>query len=467
MADLRVDMDLATGLNDGTSWANAYQGKVGFASAVTAQTTGETIYVKDTISDSASMTLSGLIVIANTINTVKCIGVVTGASDTILKADILLGHREGDATKAYAQGGETPPTIVSTGGGDIIINGCFYYYAFILEAQDNFFFGAAATLHSQTFEECSIITGTVGGDNCQFGSSDIFDQSFEFINCLFTLSIVHLEFNGGSRSIFRNCIFTGTSVGFVRGDRFTGSAKFYNCDFSGMDATLVNVASFRGTTVEFHNCKMPANHILTTGTATGLYTVANYGSEDSTGLTTGGSEQALEIHTHQGTVDIETTVVRTGGATDLAAGLFAYAVVANNVTENFVGVEVPLAEIWVEGDGTAKTYTVFIANDTASTDFQDDEVYLRLEYPSEAGISMYDYLPNEGAPSDGGGRTQLLGTPADLTDDTGSTWGSGGNNHQKLSQSIAPDYEGPVRGTLIYSRSGADTLYVDILPVIT
>ena len=80
---------------------------------------------------------------------------------------------------------------------------------------------------------------------------------------------------------------------------------------------------------------------------------------------------------------------------------------------------------------------------------------------------MYDYLPDEGAPGDGGGRTQLLGTPADLTDDTGSTWGSGGNNHQKLSQAIAPDYEGPVRGTLIYSRAAAATLYSDPLPVIT
>ncbi len=469
MADLRVDMDLATGANDGTSWANAYQGKVGFASAVAAQTIGETIYVKDTVSDSVTMTLVGLTTVAALTNPVRCIGVVTGASDTILKADVLLGHREGDSTKAYAQGGETPPTIVATGGGDIIINGSLYFYGFILEGQDNIFLGSVNSTQHQIYEECKLITGTVSGDVLRLGSNTTtpLTRRFEFINCLLQCSAVALELRGHLSADFFNCEFTGTEVGFIEGNTFGGLVRFYNCDFTGINATLVDISGFTEGRVEFHNCRMPASHILTTGTATGLYTVVNYGSEDNTGLTTSGSEQAFEINTNQGTVDIETTVVRTDGATDLAAGLFAYAAVANNVADNFIGVEIPLLEIWVEGDGTAKTYEAFIANSMASTDLQDDEVKLRLEFPSEAGISRYDYLPDEGAPGDGGGQTQLLGTPADLTDDAGSTWGSGGNNHQKLTQSIAPDYEGPVRGTLIYSRVAAATLYSDPLPVIT
>ena len=275
---------------------------------------------------------------------------------------------------------------------------------------------------------------------------------------------------GPGRSEFYNCIFDGgvTSGGQFRGSEFTGIAKFVGCDLSGCDDLLFDIDDFHGARVELWNCKSPASHTLTTGTATHPYTVINYGSEDSTGLTSGGSEQALQIHTHFGTVDIDTGHTRSGGATDLADGAFAYKVVANNVTDNFVGVEVPLADIWVEGDGTEKTYTAFIANSIAEgTDFQDDEVYLRLAFPSEGGFSMYDVRPNSENPGVGGGLTHLLGTPVDLSDDAVSSWDTGANNAQKLTYTIDPDYEGVVYGSLIYSRSGSDTLYVDPLPTIT
>ncbi len=474
MADLRVDMDLGTGANDGTSWANAYQGKVGFASAVTAQTIGETIYVKDTVSSTDIMTLAGLSTVAALTNPPRCIGVVTGASDTILKADIQLGHREGDSTKAYANS-ESPPNITASGTGDITINGSFYFYAFIFEAQDNFFIGTGDSHQHQTYEECQFTPGASASDTFFVGATNSTQPThrFTFINCLFSLGgAVELSLQGAMIADFFNCEFTGSLAGQLQGISFGGIARFYNCDFTGMNATLVELSGLHGGTIEFHNCRMPAEHILTTGTATGLWTVANYGSEDTTGLTTSGSEQALEIHTREGTVELETIIVRTGGATDLAAGLFAYKVVANNVSENFAGVEVPLRDIWVEGDGAAKTYKVHIANSLAESsptnDLHDSECYLRISSPSAAGLSRYDHLPDEGAPGDDGGKAQLLGTPADLTSHAGTTWATNGNNEQEILNSIAPDYEGVIHGTLIVSSErGSLTVYVDPLPVVT
>ncbi len=242
-----------------------------------------------------------------------------------------------------------------------------------------------------------------------------------------------------------------------------------------------------------------------------------------------------------GTVDIETTAVRTGGASDGATGGFSYALTAIRVSDNVVGVISPWMRVWVEGDGAAKTLTVFIANDdteSAGNLLQDDEVFLEVGFPSEAGISQYDYRPNESAPlsgtldydaqsanftvgatltggtsgahgiitadvdagstgtltlegidgtfqndetitddngspgsatSDGtltttfqSGRMQLLGTAVNLTT-TSETWGTGANNDQKLTQSIAPDYQGWLYCRVHFSKSATPpVLFVDL-----
>ena len=259
-------------------------------------------------------------------------------------------------------------------------------------------------------------------------------------------------------------------MGSFLSNEFTGVVRLFGCDLSGCNATLFDYSNFQGARVELWNCKMPASHILTTGTATGFYTVANYGSEASTALGSTDSEQALQIHTHQGEVSIETTAVRTGGADDKATGGFAWALTANNVNDNFVGVVSPWMYAWVEGDGTDKTLTVYIANDDAESAgnlLQDDEIFLEVAFPSEAGISMHDYLPDHGAPGDGGGRMQLLGTAVDIATDS-STWGTGGNNKQKLTQSIAPDYQGPLYCRVHFSKSATPPiLFIDPLPEIT
>ena len=136
--------------------------------------------------------------------------------------------------------------------------------------------------------------------------------------------------------------------------------------------------------------------------------------------------------------------------------------------DNLIGVVGPWLFAKVEGDGTAKVLNVYIANDAAESAanlIEDDEIFLEVVFPSEAGISMHDYLPDEGAPGDGGGRMQILGTAADITT-TDETWGSGANNDQKLTQAIAPDYTGPLACRIHYSKSGGPALYHDARPEI-
>ena len=114
----------------------------------------------------------------------------------------------------------------------------------------------------------------------------------------------------------------------------------------------------------------------------------------------------------------------------------------------------------ITGDGTAQTVSVSIANSGAA-DYNDDDVWLEIEYPSETGVTQWDSQTSQMA---------LRATPAAVTDDTTSTWGSGGNNPQTLSVSISPDYVGRARCRVMFAKhfgSSPETLYVDPLPVVS
>ena len=129
MTDRRVDLDLATGSNDGTSWANAYQKQVGLNSAMTASGAGDRVFVKDTSSGNggAALALNGPTSLASAVNPVQVIAVRSDAADTVLQTNVILGHREGSSTKAYDQtgGGEDPPTLLDT-NQSLRINGGIY-----------------------------------------------------------------------------------------------------------------------------------------------------------------------------------------------------------------------------------------------------------------------------------------------------------------------------------------------------
>ncbi len=340
-----------------------------------------------------------------------------------------------------------------------------------MSTDDNINQGVGTTLTNLYYDECSL---TVNGvtDNFSIGSDNASTPGVNVyaVHCKINTNLGNFTMGTVGQFYGFDCDIDSSKSTTVNFTEFMGAIKFYGCDLSGCSASgTFDITNMRGGTAELWNCDMPASHTLTTGTATARYRVANYGSDNTASLGSTDSEQLLEIHTLEGTVDIETTAVRTGGADDGAAGGFSYALVPNSVADNFVGVVSPWMYIWVEGDGMGKTLTVFIANsdaESAANNIETDEAYLEVAFPSEAGDSMYDYLPDEGASGDGGGRMQLLGTPADLTT-TSETWGSGGNNDQKFSQSIAPDYQGPVYCRVHYSKVSGPTLYVDAKPEIT
>ena len=69
--------------------------------------------------------------------------------------------------------------------------------------------------------------------------------------------------------------------------------------------------------------------------------------------------------------------------------------------------------MWLEGDGTAKTLTVFVSNSNGVQEWSDDEVWVEVSYPSESGGARHTRRTTQ---------PHLLATPSLLTDDAASDW---------------------------------------------
>ena len=474
MAFSHVDLDKTGGVNDGTSWDDAFEGMPGLVTAVAAAVGGDTVYVKDNDSTSSVTDIAGNTALADWTNPILIIGVVTATANVgvnIVQSDLIPGLRTGNSTRAYDQtSGNAAPILATTGAGDVTFSGALYLYGLVVTSEDNIELPNDNSACNIIAEECSF-TVTGGGDLIAMkgdasGGNNVL---VNLLHCKVAAGAGKIQIGNQCHVKCFACDIDCSATGSIQFTEHLTTAKFYACDLSGCSASGVfDVANILGGAgAELWNCKMPASHTLTTGTPTGLFMIANYGSQSNTGLDSADSEQELEIHTREGTVDIEPVVFRTGGADDEATdsgGKFAWALIPQNVADNVVGVVSPWMEKWVLGDGTAKTLTVFFCNgaaEAAANLIEKDQAYLEVMFPDEAGTSIYQYLPDDGAPGDGGGRMQLLGTTgADIATD-GSTWGSGGNNKQKFTQAIAPDYRGLVRARVHYSMDGGPTLFQD------
>ncbi len=465
MADVYCDQSLVTGTDAGTSWTNAYK-LLTTALNATNTAAGDTLWVKNNASIAAQVDLKG--VAAWTNNPPRVLGVKSATSATPpANGDLIPGLRTGQTTRAYDQvSADAPPTLTTTSTNLLKLYGWLYIYGLVLRAGGNLHINENPS--GIDAEECHFRADHSNG-SAQFlyGGNGLGNSvSMYSKNC---------QYSGGAAGWF-NCsvrqhlgVFDGCEFDIPESSfmfRQGQSNMFFNgCDFSAQSGPILDNAGGQEPQGlwQFNNCKIHASSALVTGSIADNFRTEFFGVSSATGKTTGQSFQEIDIITSHGDIVVETARVRTGGASDGASGgwSLAYTPGINGTRDNLVGLIGPKMAIEVTGDGTAQTLTVFIANSSASTDYQDDEVHLVVKSPSAAGTADYDFETTQ---------MDLLATPSNITDDTGSTWGSGANNHQKLSVSISPDYDGFIECWVVFTKNfGAspETLYVDPLPVLT
>ncbi len=460
MADTHVDL---TGSGSNTSpydtWAKA---ATTIQAGITTAGAGGNCFVKcgatntdnpDTAAGTRTITSPGLITNPVTIYGVK--NGTTNEGSSIVGSDLV------------AKGDADVPILEATGAtGDINLQEANSFYGINIIAGRRIKFNCiSSTSYDHSFENSKLTIGVsaagyieVTGRNTDAESYlELRNSDIEFTNATDTL------FAAASGSRFK--WFGGALIGTAPTNLFDGATtqlivELVGVDLSGVSGTLVEVTDLVGPKIKFLNCEFHASVTLASSLLNGRATeIEAFGCSSASAIST--SVLNYEAYFGNGTIVHETTRIRTGGATDGAAGGFSWAMTPNANAVRFPGITLKSSPMAIWLDGTETTVTVYIANNSAATDVQDDEVWLEV-IASDSTLDTAQYVLDDD-------KMALLGTPANQTDDTGSTWGSGANNHQKLEVTIAPGYEGWATCFVHCCERAASPkiVYVDPLPVLS
>lgn len=279
-----VDANLTTGANNGTSWADAYQGVGGLAAALTASVSGDQIWVAD--------------------GTYKP---TTGTSRTVfltLKTGVAIyGGFAGGEGKLAQRDFVANPCIVT---GDLLgnDNGA----ANLTDNSYHVFVGSAATA-------TAILDGfTIKGGYANGATASNYDKGGGII------------VTGSGSPTIRNCTFTGNRCTFGGGAGYIlqAGATFTNCRFeNNVGGSYGGAFDMNTTTVTFERCWFQGNSAAragaceTFGTSQTRYTNCVFTGNTATGTGGGG---ALWIG-NAGTVTARNSTFVANNATSLAGGI--------------------------------------------------------------------------------------------------------------------------------------------------
>jgi hypothetical protein len=438
MANVYVDLDKSASTEDGTTWANAFR----LPSEIVVGA-GDDVWIKGNTNTHSGSVITVDLIGPDSSNPAKVHAVATATSaEPPTASDLISGWRTGDArtlaNRAYKDA--AAPRIEVTTNHLLSVEVDYAYgVEFRGSGGGRVDIGNPADDSDALLEECLITQNGANqvrvGEQASSGALRLLNCGYETGNISATLrpyetckEIIGLEHI--ATSVPTTLLATITTV----------ITHFIGCDFSGASGNILSITAVKASRIFFQNCQLHASATLLDGTEPGGYRLEFHHTLNVTGKSSG-TIQDISITTEAGNIVEETTAVRTGGADDGGAGgwSLAFTPVANETRDNYRGLYGPWMAFKITGDGTAKTVSVSIANSGAA-DYNNDDVWLEVMYPSEGGTAQYDNQTSQ---------MDLLGTPTAITDDTGSAWGGGVGNHQTLSVSIAPEpFSCPVTASL-------------------
>lgn len=434
MANRYVRSTDGSDADNGSTWALADATLTGSAAGDSA---GDVVYVSDNHSESTASALS-----------------FAWAGTATSPTRVLCGDDAAEPPTALA----TTAIVAATGANSITFItsavGYVYYYGLTFRA------GSGASSSSGflsggvcVWEGCGIEIVTTAASqytNLASGSS-AFGRA---VNCAFKFAAATQGLavsSGGNLSIIDGSIASGgtSPTSFLIGAAANGAkVQVSGFDFSNADAAI-NMSDQAGTniTVKFIDCKLPASWSgsLHSGTpAVGaVFEMFNCDSGDT--------NYRYRRATQCGTMQEETTIIRTGGASDGTTGL-SYKMVSNaNAEYPMLTLDSPEIVRWNDTTGSSITATIEFVHDSA-TALKDDEVWMEVRYLGTSGTPLALFVNDC--------KADVLAAAADQTDssETWTTTGMANPNTRKMSVSFTPNERGFIHAVVKLAKAST-TVY--------
>lgn len=442
----------ATGLNNGTSWANAYT----TLNAATSVATGaDIVWVKNTHAETAAAAKSitfptspGLRVICTSDATEPPTSSTTGAK-VITTGNFSVALVSGFA---YVYGVEFDSGTGNSGAADLLVASGNADTHIVLD-------NCTLAVLSTHLNAPIVLGASAGGGSTTNRRVDFIDctlrQDTSAISAMIVLQTGFWNFSG--MTIAGAGATPPTSLFETASAQSASSLLVENSDLTGRALTnLVDLTNFNSPPNRFviRNCKLPTGVNVTTG------------SFDSSGASIVEMHNCDSADTHirfsrnswQGSVTQQTgTRIRTGGATQADSTAFSWLMAGS---ANSVYIAHPLVSpdiaIFNTTVGSSITATVEILHDSV-TNLQNDKIWLEVDYPGTTGFPQSNRASDRVA--------TVIATPADQ-DASSVAWDTTGMtnpNKQKLVVTFTPQEAGYI---LCRVKLAANvSVYVD--PLIT
>lgn len=432
----------AAGSANGTSWANAY---TTLTTAFTGKVAGDVFYVAH---DHAQTTAAAI--------TLQSPGTIANP------AKVICVDRAGSVPPVSADRRTTAQIATTGASSHMRINGYTHYDGIVFICTDSTNSASIIAPDSGTaalrFDNCSLqLRGNAGTNRIYVSNQAAVAGTMVELNNT-TLSFSNTSQNIDIAGIFRwrntPLALIGSAVPTVvltMPNTLRGATiECIGVDLSaaGSGKTIVDAGGVSFTSIKLVDCKLNAS--VTKSTA-----ALNYGSGEVDFVRSSASGNFAVYRVRAGgTLEQETTIVRTGGASDGTTPIAWKIITTANCTYT-IPLECPPIAIWNEVTGSAVTATVEGIWGGGAVP-NDDDIWLDVEYLGDASSPLGSFVND--------GKANLLATAAGQTTSS-ATWG-GSTTKFKLNITFTAQQKG-----WIYARvkcgKASSTFYVDPLVTLT
>lgn len=436
MASTRY-LDSAAGndANGGTSWADA---KATMAGIDAIDTAGDTIYVAQTHSETTAAAVS-----------------YAFAGTTASPTKIICGDKAAQPPTSLS----TTAVIATTGNTSSITSTLIgYCYGVTFDAGQTGT-GISSFLNRGAgvcvYDNCTFKLSSTGTNSrIDAGNSNTISSSY--INCSFKFGAAGQLIIGTTFSIKGGSVLSGGTSPNTLFNTVGGAAPITvdGFDLSNCSSS-VNITSNSNTGVlmVLRDCKLPSSWTGSLNASTpGTGSVFEMFNCDS-----GDTHYRYRKATQVGTMQDETTLVRSGGAND-GVTTYSYKMVSNaNCQGPHQTLDTPEFVIYIPAasTGSSQNATISVLRDSA-TNLKDTEIWAEAMYLGTSGVPLASF-------ADDAASSLPIAAGADQDADAGSSWtttGMSNPNKQKCVVTFTPQEEGYLHVKVRLAKAST-TVYID------